>query len=81
MSTNRAVAGTIRAEPHSRAAGHGYRPDTPGMETGFIAWGARARAGWVLPVTNTIDVAPTIAAILGLDLPDADGKPIVGVFK
>jgi predicted AlkP superfamily pyrophosphatase or phosphodiesterase len=69
------------AQPHSRAAGHGYRPDTPGMETGFIAWGARVRAGWVLPVTNTIDVAPTVASILGVDLPDADGKPIVGVFR
>jgi hypothetical protein len=31
-------------------------------------------------VTNTIDIAPTIAMILGLELPDADGKPIVGVF-
>jgi arylsulfatase A-like enzyme len=69
------------AQPHSRAAGHGYRPDTPGMETGLVAWGAGVRAGWVLPVTNTIDVAPTIAMLLGLDLPDADGKPIVGVFK
>ncbi|HTK28883.1 MAG TPA: ectonucleotide pyrophosphatase/phosphodiesterase [Vicinamibacterales bacterium] len=69
------------AQPHSRAAGHGYRPDTPGMETGLIAWGAGIRGGWTLPVTNTIDVAPTIAQILGLDLPDADGKPIVGVFK
>ena len=69
------------AQPHSRAAGHGYRPDTPGMETGFIAYGAGIRAGWVLPVTNTIDVAPTIAQILGLELPDADGKPIVGIFK
>jgi arylsulfatase A-like enzyme len=68
------------AQPHSRAAGHGYRPDRPGMETGLIAYGARVRAGWVLPTTNTIDVAPTIAAILGLQLPDADGKPIVGVF-
>jgi len=69
------------AQPHSRAAGHSYRPDTPGMETGFIAYGAGIRAGWVLPVTNTIDVAPTIAAILGLQLPQAEGKPIVGIFK
>jgi predicted AlkP superfamily pyrophosphatase or phosphodiesterase len=69
------------AQPHGRAAGHGYRPDTPGMETGFIAWGAGVRAGWVLPATNTIDVAPTIAMLLGLTLPDADGKPIVGVLQ
>lgn len=69
------------AQPHSRAAGHGYRPDTPGMETGFIARGPGIRAGGVLPVTNTIDVAPTIALILGLDLPDAQGTPIVGIFK
>ncbi len=68
-------------QPHQRAAGHGYRPDTPGMETGFIAYGAGVRAGWVLPVTNTIDVAPTIATLLGLELADADGKPIVGVLK
>jgi hypothetical protein len=38
------------------------------------------RAGWVLPVTNTVDVAPTVATILGVDLPDADGRPIVGLF-
>ena len=68
------------AQPHSRAAGHGYRPETPGMETGLIAWGAGVRAGWVLPVTNTVDVAPTVAAILGVELPDADGRPIVGLF-
>jgi len=68
------------AQPHARAAGHGYRPDTPGMETGLIAWGAGVRSGWVLPTTNTIDVAPTIAMVLGLDLPDAEGKPIVGVM-
>ena len=69
------------AQPHARAAGHGYRPDTPGMETGFIAFGAGVRAGWVMPTANTIDVAPTVAMILGLDLPDAEGKPIVGVFQ
>ncbi len=68
------------ARPHPRAAGHGYRPDTPGMETGFIAYGPGVRHT-VLPTTNTIDIAPTIATILGLELPDADGKPIVGIFR
>ncbi|MEW6323534.1 MAG: alkaline phosphatase family protein [Acidobacteriota bacterium] len=68
------------AQPHSRAAGHGYRPDTPGMETGLIVHGAGVRAGAVLPETHTVDIAPTIALLLGLDLPDADGTPIVGVL-
>lgn len=68
------------AQAHNRAAGHGYRPDRPGMETGLIAWGAGVRAGRVLPVTSTIDVAPTIAMLLGLELPEADGQPIVGLL-
>jgi hypothetical protein len=51
------------------------------METGFIANGAGIRTGVVLPLTGTIDVAPTIAWILHLELPDAEGKPIVGIFS
>jgi predicted AlkP superfamily pyrophosphatase or phosphodiesterase len=69
------------AQPFAGAGGHGYRPDTPGMETGFIASGAGIRTGVVLPLTSTIDVAPTIAAILHLDLPEAEGKPMVGIFR
>lgn len=68
------------ATVHGRAAGHGYRPDTPGMETGLILWGSGIRAGVVLPETQTIDVAPTIARILGLGLPDADGQVIAGAL-
>ena len=41
------------------------------------AWHA---AGWVLPVTNTFDIAPTIAMLLRLELPDAEGQPIVGIL-
>jgi predicted AlkP superfamily pyrophosphatase or phosphodiesterase len=68
-------------QPHRRAAGHGYSPDTPGMETGVIISGAGIRAGVVLPVSQTIDIAPTIAALLGLELPKADGKAMAGIFK
>jgi predicted AlkP superfamily pyrophosphatase or phosphodiesterase len=69
------------AMAHERAAGHGYSPELPDMQTGLIVAGAGIRRGVVLPVTQTIDVAPTIAQILGLDLGNTDGRPIVGVLE
>lgn len=69
------------ARPHARAAGHGYRPDRPGMETGLVLHGARVRPGRVLPVTQAIDIAPTIALLLDLDLSGADGRPLVGALE
>ena len=48
--------------------------------TGLIVWGAGVREGVVLPVAQTIDVAPTIARVLGLDLPRAEGRPLVGIL-
>jgi len=69
------------AQAHNRAAGHGYTPTTPGMETGLIMCGAGVRGGVRLPETRTLDVAPTIAALLGLSLPKAEGQPIAGALK
>jgi hypothetical protein len=69
------------AQAHNRAAGHGYSPITPGMETGLIMSGAGVRRGVQLPETRTLDVAPTIATLLGLSLPNAEGQPITGALK
>lgn len=69
------------AQPHNRAAGHGYAPDTPGMETGLIMAGAGVRRGVVLAETRTIDIAPTIARLLGFELTQAEGQPIAGALK
>jgi arylsulfatase A-like enzyme len=69
------------AQAHNRAAGHGYSPTTPGMETGLIMCGAGVRRGVQLPETRTLDVAPTIAALLGLELAKAEGQPIAGALK
>lgn len=69
------------AQPHGRAAGHGYSPTTPGMETALILAGAGVRGGVRLPETRTMDVAPTIATLLGLELPRAEGQPIAGALK
>ncbi len=68
------------AQPHRRAAGHGYHPETAGMETGLVIWGAGIRGGAFLPRSQTIDIGPTIAVLLGLELSGADGQPIAGVL-
>lgn len=60
---------------------HGYRPTLPGMATGFIAAGPGIRRGLDVPVVRQIDVAPTVAALMGLRLDEAVGVPLIGVFE
>ncbi|MGE0680294.1 MAG: alkaline phosphatase family protein, partial [Candidatus Binatia bacterium] len=55
---------------------HGYLPSVPAMATGFIASGAGARKGISLPFIRMVDVAPTVAALLGVDLGNAAGFPL-----
>lgn len=54
---------------------HGHSPDLAEMGTSFFVWGdgvQRADLGDV----DMIDIAPTLAELLGLALPTADGKPL-----
>ena len=60
---------------------HGYLPDDPRLYAMFIAWGAGIRRGARLPLTDSINVAPTVARILGLKFDHADGKPLAEVLK
>ncbi len=53
---------------------HGYPADDPEMDGIFIASGARIRQGVSLPRVSNLDLAPTIARLLGLDLPEAEGR-------
>jgi len=45
----------------------------------FLATGPSARAGKVSGAVSVTDFAPTIAALLGLELPRVDGRPIAAV--
>jgi hypothetical protein len=40
----------------------------------FVAWGRGIKPGSKLGEVDSIDVAPTIAVLLGQSLPSADGK-------
>jgi len=60
---------------------HGYINSDPKMQSIFLAWGAGVPAGIRLKSISNLDVAPTIAAILGLQMRDVKGKPIEAIVK
>jgi predicted AlkP superfamily pyrophosphatase or phosphodiesterase len=59
---------------------HGYCPDELAMLASFVATGAGIRPLGTIPVIRMVDIAPTIAALLGVDLPDAEGNAIMGIL-
>jgi len=57
----------------SRAGTHGYLPDQPDMLATLVLSGAPIRPGTKLGKVSNLSVAPTIAKLLGITLPTADG--------
>lgn len=55
---------------------HGFLSTNPKMNAAFVAAGPGIRKGAAPGVIDNVNVAPTIARLLGIDLPSADGKPI-----
>ncbi len=60
---------------------HGYSPANPLMNASFIISGAGIKKGVVLDEVANIDVAPTIARILGVEIKGADGRVLTEVLK
>ena len=55
---------------------HGHRPEPRFMQATFLAWGAGIRAGARLKIIQNIDVAPTVAHLLQVSLPTAEGRVV-----
>ncbi|MCC7236751.1 MAG: alkaline phosphatase family protein [Bryobacterales bacterium] len=51
---------------------HGYLPGSPEMDASFAAFGPGIKPA-KLPRGKLVDVAPTVAALLGLSVPNAEG--------
>jgi predicted AlkP superfamily pyrophosphatase or phosphodiesterase len=59
---------------------HGYPPDHPDMPGMFLALGRGVPAGARLPAVHQVDVAATIAALLGIEPPlESEGTPVPGL--
>ncbi len=64
----------------TRRGAHGFLPTEPRMFTGLIVAGSGVRASVPLPSVRQIDIAPTVARLLGFTMPDIDGVPLLGVL-
>lgn len=69
------VAGAWEKSPSGSRGHHGWAPDSPAMNASFLAIGPGVRPVAVGDISIT-DVAPTVAAWLGLALPDAEGHAL-----
>lgn len=60
--------------PSARRGMHGHLPDRPELRAAFLALGAGVAPGRALGVIDMRDVAPTLARVLGVALPTAEGR-------
>jgi predicted AlkP superfamily pyrophosphatase or phosphodiesterase len=66
----------VRASGETYKGTHRYLPTDPRMRASLIIYGAGVRSGTKLPLARMIDLAPTIASLLKLKLPQPEGKTI-----
>jgi predicted AlkP superfamily pyrophosphatase or phosphodiesterase len=71
----------VDVPPGTNPGNHGYLSSNPDMRPIFVAWGAGIKAGAKVEGVRTIDVAPTIARLLGLDMKNIDGQVITGALR
>ncbi len=62
------------------AGSHGYLNTEPEMNAIFVAWGRGIRKGKQLSTIRNLDIAPTIAALLGITMTDVDGRALTELF-
>jgi predicted AlkP superfamily pyrophosphatase or phosphodiesterase len=60
---------------------HGYLSTDPEMNGIFIARGRGIRQGARLKLIRSVDVGPTIAALLGLEMKNITGTPLFSIFS
>jgi predicted AlkP superfamily pyrophosphatase or phosphodiesterase len=73
-------AGDYITEIHEGGT-HGYLNNDPKMQAIFMAWGAGIPKGIRLGNISNLDVAPTIAELLGLKMQNVEGHVIQQIIS
>jgi predicted AlkP superfamily pyrophosphatase or phosphodiesterase len=67
--------------PEGSLGAHGYLSTDPDLQSLFIASGRGIRRGVRLETVDNLDIAPTAARLLGLELKDVDGKVLTDILR
>jgi predicted AlkP superfamily pyrophosphatase or phosphodiesterase len=67
-------------EKPERKGSHGHNADLPDLHATFVAWGVGIKPGARLGEISNLSIAPTIAKLLGLSLPNAEGQPLAAAL-
>jgi predicted AlkP superfamily pyrophosphatase or phosphodiesterase len=74
-------ASTARTPLTEAHHGHGYLPEHPDMYPVLVLSGRGVAQGKKIGHVRNLDVAPTIARLLGLDMPDVDGRVLTEALR
>ena len=75
-------AGTVPFKDKKELTGtHGHDPNLAHLHAMFVAWGVGIKPGVQIGEISNTSVAPTIAQLLNLHLPDADGQPLADILS
>jgi predicted AlkP superfamily pyrophosphatase or phosphodiesterase len=66
--------------PEGSLGAHGYISTDPDIQSLFIACGRGIKPGSTLDTVNNVDVAPTAATLLGLEMKDVDGRVLAEIL-
>ena len=67
--------------PEGSLGAHGYVSTDPDLQAVFIASGRGIKPGTTLDTVNNVDVAPTAAKLLGLELKNVDGRVLSDILE
>jgi len=67
-------------EKPERKGSHGHDANLPDLHATFVAWGAGIKPGTRLGVVSNLSVAPTIARLLSLTVPNFEGAPLTAIL-
>ena len=80
VSNRREFTGLQKGDYRSGWATHGYQPQK-GPQPVFVVCGPSFKEGYVGKEGNILDLAPTVARVLGIDYYDCDGEARTDLLK
>ncbi len=78
---DKAVGDAAVEESRDYLGGHGYVASDAELDGFFVAAGRGIRVGAHLERIGNLDVAPTLAALLGVPLPDVEGRVLLEILR